>query len=241
VPAIVRAARAAGVNRSKLDSVPSLALGTSPVTLIEMASAYATIASLGEYREPVVVERIADSSGKVIARFAPQPQRALSRTAAQDLIDMLRGVVTQGTGTAIRTRFNITADVAGKTGTSQYNADGWFMLAHPRLVAGAWVGFNDQRVTMRSAHWGQGGHNAVLLVGDFFRSAIKEKMVDAKAKFPPPRAPLPEIPRMPPPGEGWMIEATAAGMVIERNADGHIVIGDRPGVESMREPGPRMP
>ena len=241
LPAIVRAARAAGVNRSKLDSVPSLALGTSPVTLIEMASAYATIASLGEHREPVVVQRIADRDGNVIAQFAPEPQRALSRTAAQDLIDMLRGVVSQGTGTAIRTRFNITADVAGKTGTSQYNADGWFILTHPRLVAGAWVGFNDQRVTMRSAHWGQGGHNAVLVVGDFFRGAIKEKLVDAKAKFPPPRGPLPEIPRLPPPVEGWPFEATAAGMVIERNADGHIVIGDRPGVESMRETGPRTP
>jgi penicillin-binding protein 1A len=241
LPAIVRAARVAGVNRSKLDSVPSLALGTSPVTLIEMASAYATIASLGEHREPVVVKRIDDRDGNVIAQSAPEPKRALSRTAAQDLVDMMRGVVSQGTGTAIRTRFNITADVAGKSGTSQYNADGWFMLTHPRLVAGAWVGFNDQRVTMRSAHWGQGGHNAVLLVGDFFRAAIKEKLVDAKAKFPPPRGPLPEIPRLPPPGEGWSFDATAAGMVIERDADGNIVIGDRPGVESMREPGPRTP
>ena len=242
LPAIVRAARAAGVNRSKLDSVPSLALGTSPVTLIEMASAYATIASLGEHREPVVVQRIADRDGKVLAQFAPEPRRALSRTAAQDLDrhDARRGRLS-GTGTAIRTRFNITADVAGKTGTSQNNTDGWFILTHPRLVAGAWVGFNDQRVTMRSAHWGQGGHNAVLLVGDFLRGAIKEKLVDAKAKFPPPRGPLPEIPRLPPPDEGWSFEATGAGMVIERNADGHIVIGDRPGVESMRETGPRTP
>jgi penicillin-binding protein 1A len=62
---------------------------------------------------------------------------------------------------------------------------------HPGLVAGAWVGFNDQRVTMRSSWWGQGGHNAILLVGDFFRSVLKDKLIDAKARFPQPRRPLP--------------------------------------------------
>jgi penicillin-binding protein 1A len=243
VPAIVKAARAAGVNRSKLDSVPSLALGTSPVTLIEMVSAYATIAALGEHREPVIVRRIADRDGRVLAQFAPEPTRALSATVAQDLIDMLRGVVAQGTGTAIRTRFGITADVAGKTGTSQYNADGWFILTHPRLVAGAWVGFNDQRVTMRSSHWGQGGHNAILLVGDFFRGAVKDKLVESKARFPPPRRPLPEIP-LQQTDEPWLMQNLPDGVVMSRDAGGRVVIGDRPGVESMRpypDPFPSMP
>jgi penicillin-binding protein 1A len=81
--------------------------------------------------------------------------------------------------------------VAGKTGTTQDNTDGWFILMHPGMVAGAWVGFNDQRVTMRSNRWGQGGQNAILLVGDFFRSALNAQLIDAKAQFPQARRPLP--------------------------------------------------
>jgi len=184
VPSVMKLAKAMGVNRSELDPVPSLALGTSAVTLLEMASAYATIARLGEYRPPVFVKRVSDASGKVLAEFETTPQRALSSETAATLIDIMRDVISQGTGQAIKCRFGIAAYVAGKTGTSQNNTDGWFMLIHPRLVAGAWVGFNDARVTMRSDYWGQGGHNAVLLVGDFFRAALKQKLIDEKAEFP---------------------------------------------------------
>jgi penicillin-binding protein 1A len=97
---------------------------------------------------------------------------------------MLRDAVDLGTGQAIRARFGISADVAGKTGTTQKNTDGWFVLMHPRLVAGAWVGFNDSRVTMRSNYWGEGGHNAILPVGDFFQQVIDARMIDGSAKFP---------------------------------------------------------
>jgi penicillin-binding protein 1A len=98
----------------------------------------------------------------------------------------MRGVVNRGTGTAVKTRFGIVADIAGKTGTTQNNTDGWFILMHPNLVAGSWVGFNDSRVTMRSNYWGQGGHNAILVVGDFFRAALKIASIDVKAQFPRP-------------------------------------------------------
>jgi penicillin-binding protein 1A len=113
----------------------------------------------------------------------------MSERSAVELIDIMRGVVTQGTGQAIKTRFGIVADVGGKTGTTQRNTDGWFILMHPKLVAGAWVGFNDARVTMRSNYWGQGGHNAIYIVGDFFRDSLEKGRVDASAQFPhpPPR------------------------------------------------------
>ncbi len=194
VPRVVAFAQAAGVDRSPLDPVPSLALGTSPVTLLEMASGYATLAARGEHRAPVLVSRITDRHGAVLADFAPQARRAMKPETAVDLVDMLRGVVLRGTGTQVRTRFGVRGDVAGKTGTSQDNVDGWFILMHPQLVAGAWVGFNDPRVTLRSSHWGQGGHNAVRLVGDFFRSALKQELLDARAKFPPARRPPAEQP-----------------------------------------------
>ena len=199
LPGIISLAKGLGINQSKLQSVPSLALGTSPVTLLEMVNAYATIAAQGEYRKPVFVTHITDRDGKEIARFAAvKPQQAMSQASAVTLIDMMRGVINRGTGTAIRNRFGILADVAGKTGTTQNNADGWFILMHPNLVAGAWVGFNDNRVNMRSAYWGQGGHNAVLLVGEFFKTALDSGKLDGAAQFPgaprnaPPRQEEPE-------------------------------------------------
>ncbi|MDB5772666.1 MAG: Penicillin-binding protein, partial [Burkholderia sp.] len=153
---VVALARKMGVNQSELAAVPSLALGVSQVTSLEMASAYSTIAASGQYRKPVLVTSITDKDGNVLEQFAPDSERALSNRTAQDLIDMMRGAVNQGTGQAVRTRFGIQADVAGKTGTTQNNTDGWFILMHPRLVSASWVGFNDARVTMRSNHWGQG-------------------------------------------------------------------------------------
>nr|WP_052170247.1 transglycosylase domain-containing protein [Massilia sp. JS1662] len=207
VAPVVKLAQDLGVRTSKLAPVPSIALGSSPVTLLEMVNAYSTIAAQGEYRKPVFVRRITDRNGQVVADFASQtPQRVLSQESAVTLIDMMRGVINRGTGTGIRYRFGITADVAGKTGTTQNNADGWFIMMHPNLVAGAWVGFNDNRVTMRSNYWGQGGHSAILLVGDFFKSALDSGKVSADALFPGGRKPEPVTRHEEPPPEEDMEE-----------------------------------
>ena len=177
-------ARKMGINQSKLDEVPALALGTSPVTPLEMVSAYSTIAASGVYRQPIFVTRITDKKGKVLAEFATKDKRVMSEKTVGDLINMLRGAVDQGTGQAVRAQFGLRGDFAGKTGTTQNNSDGWFILMHPRLVAGAWVGFNDPRVTMRSNYWGEGGHNALLLVGDFFQQTLASRLIDSRADFP---------------------------------------------------------
>jgi penicillin-binding protein 1A len=230
LPNIINLARAAGIKQSRLDPVPSLALGTSPVTLLEMVSAYSTIADLGEYRKPVFIKRIRDRDGNVLAEFGSEPQRAMTEDTATELIDMMRGVVRRGTGTMVSTQFNIAADIAGKTGTTQNNTDGWFILMHPNLVAGAWVGFNDSRVTMRSDYWGQGGHNAILLVGDFFRDTLKAKLIDTKAKFPQPKRPPPmmvQAPQVYPPPA--VIDASALppgyGVVTTRDGSTRLLIG----------------
>jgi penicillin-binding protein 1A len=192
VPSIVRMAQDLGIRQSKLAAVPSLALGTSPVTLLEMVNAYSSIAAQGEYRKPVFVRRITDRDGKVLAEFGSDaPQRVMTAASAATLTDMMRGVINRGTGTAVRYRYGINGDVAGKTGTTQNNADGWFILMHPNLVAGAWVGFNDNRVTMRSNYWGQGGHNAILVVGNFFKSALDSGKINGAAVFPGGRRPEP--------------------------------------------------
>ncbi|HVO95270.1 MAG TPA: penicillin-binding transpeptidase domain-containing protein, partial [Terriglobales bacterium] len=177
-------ARRMGVNQSKLDEVPALALGASPVTPLEMVSAYGTLAARGQYHQLIFITRISDKNGRMLADFKTQSQPVLSDKTVGDLINMLRDAVDIGTGQVVRGRFALHADVAGKTGTTQNNTDGWFILMHPRLVAGAWVGFNDARVTMRSNYWGEGGHNAVLLVGDFFQRALDARLIDGSARFP---------------------------------------------------------
>jgi penicillin-binding protein 1A len=177
-------ARRMGVNQSKLDEVPSLALGTSPVTPLEMVAAYSTLAAGGKYRQPIFITRVTDKQGHVLAEFKTENQPVMSDKTVENLINMLRDAIDQGTGRAIRAQFGLRADVAGKTGTTQKNTDGWFILMHPDLVAGSWVGFNDSRVTMRSNYWGAGGHNAVLLVGDFFRAALDMRLIDGGARFP---------------------------------------------------------
>jgi penicillin-binding protein 1A len=132
------------------------------------------------------VAKISDRRGRVLAQFESPAQSAMSERTALELLDMMRGVINRGTGGEIRSRFAINADVAGKTGTTQFNTDGWFIMAHPALVTGAWVGFNDARVTMRSNYWGQGGHNALTLVGDFYKTLFKSKTLDTRARFPKP-------------------------------------------------------
>lgn len=181
---VAKLARAMGVRDSPLEAVPSLALGTSPVTLKEMVTAYSTIADDGLYRAPQMVTRIDDANGNVLAEFGPEPaERALSSDADRLLVDAMRDVVAYGTGSAIRSRYGIRADVAGKTGTTQDGADGWFILMHPQLVAGAWVGFDDGRVTLRSDYWGQGAHTALPIIGDVFQRALRTRIVDPHAKF----------------------------------------------------------
>ncbi|MGO4306726.1 penicillin-binding protein 1A [Cupriavidus sp. RAF12] len=186
---VARLARAMGVRESPLEAVPSLALGTSPVTLKEMISAYSTIANRGAYLEPRMVTRIENRDGKVLAEFASaSPVQALPAAAAQTLVDVMRDVVSRGTGAGIRTRFGIRADVAGKTGTTQDNTDSWFILMHPQLVAGAWVGFDDGRVTLGS-YWGEGARSALPVVGAFYDMALRTRAIDPDARFSPETRP----------------------------------------------------
>ncbi|MDX1739889.1 MAG: transglycosylase domain-containing protein, partial [Rhodothermales bacterium] len=151
-------ARRMGI-QSRLEEVPSIALGTSDVSLLELTGSYSTLASGGEYHEPTVVTRIEDRFGNVLYEAEPRPQMAISQETAYVVVDMMRDVIRYGTGVRMRGQFGLGEfDLAGKTGTTQNNADGWFMAMHPELVVGAWVGFNDRRITFRSDWWGQGAH-----------------------------------------------------------------------------------
>ncbi len=183
---VAQLARAMGVRQSKLDEVPSLALGTSPVTLREMVASYGTIANAGAYVEPALVVRVEDREGKTLYGMGPTPvDQALPRPQALTLVNVMRGVVDEGTGVAIRQRYGIQADVAGKTGTTQDDSDGWFILMHPQMVAGAWVGYDDNHMAM--GPWGQGARSALPMVGDFFQQSLRHRWIDPQAEFDIPR------------------------------------------------------
>ena len=180
---VSRLAQAAGVRQSPLDVVPSLALGTSPVTLIEMVTAYGTIANGGQYMPPLTVAQVEDRSGQVLEAFAAVREKdlAMPRAESLTLVDAMRGVIDRGTGAAIRQRYGLQADLAGKTGTTQDNTDGWFIMMHPQLVAGARVGFNDNNAAMGS--WGEGARSALPVVGDVFQQALRQRWIDPNLEF----------------------------------------------------------
>lgn len=183
---VVHTARRLGIKQHSLRAVPSVGLGTSEVTLLEMVSAYATIADRGTHREPLVISQITDSTGQIVAEFGSSAQEALSDETARTLIDMMRGVIDEGTGRPVRQQYHLTADLIGKTGTTQHGADGWFIMAHPELAAGSWVGFNDPRVRFRSNYWGQGAHTGLNVVSDFFRETLDNRAINPSNRFPDP-------------------------------------------------------
>lgn len=192
-PQVAFFARRMGI-RSSLREVPSLALGTSEVTLLEMTNAYSTFASGGLHYEPTFVTRIEDKNGNPLYEDRPQPKEALSEATAYTMIDMLRAVIQFGTGRRIGgpgSEYGLGKyDLAGKTGTTQNSADTWFIMMHPDLVMGSWVGFNDHRLTFKSSHWGQGAHTALHIVGRFFKNATRE---ERGYLLPETRFPLPVL------------------------------------------------
>lgn len=191
-PQVAQLAQALGVRQSKLEAVPSLALGTSPVTLKEMVTAYSSIANEGRYTEPMLILQVEDRNGKVLEVMQPKLSETVMPTpVAHTLLDTLRAAINQGTGAGIRSQYGITADVAGKTGTTQDNTDGWFILMHPQLVAGAWAGFNDNRITMGNG-WGPGARSALPMVGEFFQQSLRTRVIDVGTRFAAPMAVVPD-------------------------------------------------
>lgn len=183
--AVADAARRAGLQTPQRP-VPSLALGTSEVTLLELTAAYGTLANEGRAPEPRLIARIEQSSGTVVATFGPAAQDGLSRYAAYLTLDMLRDVVSYGTGSALRTTYGLQGDLAGKTGTTQHGADGWFMMLHPALAMGAWVGFNDPQVRLRTSSSAQGSRTALPIVATFAQTLFEANPALEHARFRAP-------------------------------------------------------
>jgi len=160
-----------------LPAVPSLALGTGEVSLYEMLGVYQSIANRGVAREPVYIQRIEDRNGKVLKQADPTEEgRAVcSPENAELMIEMLRGVVNEGTAAGLRKNYGISADVAGKTGTTQNYTDGWFIGFTPDLVAGAWVGGDLQNVRFQTIQYGQGAYSAMPIWAGFMKTTFADE------------------------------------------------------------------
>lgn len=159
--------------RSYIDPVPALCLGTSESNVFELVSAFSTFANEGVHNDPIFVTRIEDRQGNLIASFIPQSQDAISERTAYTMLTMLQGVVKSGTAGRLQWQFGLNdVEVGGKTGTSNKNRDAWFMCVAPKLVAGAWVGGEDQSVHLLSR--GEGGVVALPIVGDFLKKVYDD-------------------------------------------------------------------
>jgi len=155
---------------AELPKFPSLALGVASVSLKEMVEAYATIVNDGKPIETWYLAEIADSNGKVLEKFnySLVDEAVVSAENCRAVINMMQAVISDGTGSGIRTRFGVKGDFAGKTGTTQENSDGWFIGLTPKLVTGCWVGADDPRVHFMTITYGQGAYMALPIVGSFF-------------------------------------------------------------------------
>lgn len=163
----------------KLQCVPSLCLGTTDLTLLDMLGGYNTFANYGNRSEPRMISRIEDKFGNVIAEFPATAELKLDSADAYSLTQMLMGVVDQPYGTAHRLRgtYKFTNQIAGKTGTTQNNSDGWFIGYTPNIVAGAWVGNADRRVRFRRTLYGQGANMALPIWAIFMKYVQADKKI----------------------------------------------------------------
>ncbi len=172
--------------KTKLDLVPSIALGSSVVSPIEIISAYSTLGNKGIYNEPISILRIEDKDGILIDKFNSFAREAISEETAYIVTDMMTTVVDQGTGAASRSVYNFRRPAAGKTGTTQEFSDAWFIGFTPQITAGVWVGFDDHRIKFGGS-FGQGA-SAALPIWAIFMHDVYEQINLPLEDFSPPQS-----------------------------------------------------
>ncbi len=189
--AVVQVARKMGIT-SPLDPYPSLALGTADVSVYEMVAAYSTFANKGVYTEPQYILRIEDKNGVVLQDFVPRKVEAISEETSYLMLNLMQGVTLFGTGARLRgSKYGFTNPIAGKTGTTQNNSDGWFMGITPELVSGAWAGCEDRAVHFRTTQLGQGANVALPVWGLYMKKVYADPTLNySKGSFEAPEKPL---------------------------------------------------
>jgi len=188
----------------EIPAVPSIALGTADVNVYEMVGAYGMFANEGVYVKPVMVTRIEDKNGTVLYEYVPETKDVLSKEVAYAMVNLMEGVTHGGSGTRLRHSYNknvtvykeiitgypyeLANPIAGKTGTTQNQSDGWFMGMVPNLVTGVWVGGEDKPIHFKSITYGQGAAMALPIWGLYMKENYKNKDLGiSDGEFPKPK------------------------------------------------------
>jgi len=191
---VISMAKKLGVE-TEIPEVPSIALGSVDLSVYEMVAAYATFANKGVYTKPVMITSIEDKNGTILYQFKPETKDVLSDEAAYVTVKLLEGVTEGGSGTRLRTTgaekwnpvykeivtgypYEFKNPIAGKTGTTQNQSDGWFMGMVPNLVTGVWVGAEDRAAHFRTITYGQGASMALPIWGMFMRSCYEDETLN---------------------------------------------------------------
>ena len=199
---VVDMAKKLGVEQD-IDPVPAIALGTPDLSIYEMVAAYATFANKGIYNKPVMVTRIEDKNGTVLYQVTPETKDVLSEEVAYVTVNLLEGVTQFGSGQRLRSTWAVNTPlykevitgypyafenpIAGKTGTTQNQSDGWFMGMVPNLVTGVWVGAEDRSVHFKGIAYGQGATMALPIWGLFMKKCYADKDLEvSKDEFEKP-------------------------------------------------------
>ncbi len=200
---VVRLIRAMGVE-SDVVLQPSIALGTVDLSVYEMAGAYTTFANKGVYTQPIMVTRIEDKNGVVLEEFTPKTNEVMSEEDAYVILDLLKGVTQGGTGTRLRSKnyssinnvvtgapWGFENPIAGKTGTTQNNSDGWFMGVVPNLITAVWGGCEDRAAHFGSIYYGQGATVALPAWALYMEKCYADKKLKvSKSDFEKPLDPI---------------------------------------------------
>ena len=195
-----------GIDSKNIPEVPSIALGTADLSVFEMVSAYSTFVNEGVYVKPVIVTRIEDKNGTILYQHVPETRDVLSKEAAYVTLNLMEGVTQFGSGQRLRGEWATGAEhykravtgypynfdrneipIAGKTGTTQNQSDGWFMGMVPNLTTGVWVGAEDRAVHFPTITYGQGATMALPIWGIYMKKVYADKELNvAKGPFPKP-------------------------------------------------------
>lgn len=200
---VVRLAKEMGVT-SDIEPVPSIALGTLDLSVYEMAGSYTTLANKGVYTEPIMITRIEDKNGVVLQEFSPRTNEVMSEEDAYIILDLMKGVTQNGTGVRLRGKYGSYPNdvvtgypwtfenpIAGKTGTTQNNSDGWFMGVVPNLITAVWGGCEDRAAHFGSITYGQGATVSLPVWALFMEKCYADKNLNvSKSDFEKPLEPI---------------------------------------------------
>ena len=188
-PAVVNLIKKMGVKSPNLNPYPSIVLGSFDASVFDMTGAYSVFANHGAWTEPIYLLRVEDKNGNLLYERKPKVVVAMDEQTAYVMTYMLKGVIEEGTGWRLRSKYGLTNPIGGKTGTTQNNSDGWFIGITPQLVTGVWTGCEDMQIHFRSTELGEGANTALPVFALYMKKVYANASLGIKKNvdFDPPK------------------------------------------------------